>query len=107
MSDGVVYEVNLSVDREVEAAFRRWLVLHVEDMLEFDGFVSAEVFEVSEAGSERLELCTHYRLKDRASLDDYLTVHAERMRGEGFEHFGSRFSATRRILDSAFSCNAE
>ena len=36
-------EVNLSIDREIEAAFRHWLVLHAEKLLESDGFLSAAV----------------------------------------------------------------
>ena len=37
----MIYEVNLSVDREIAEAYASWLEPHMAQMLEFEGFESA------------------------------------------------------------------
>ena len=96
----IIYEVNLEVDAAIAADYRAWLEAHVAQMLALPGFLGAEVFEVvalSPAPARRT-WCVHYRLRDRAALDDYLQAHAARMRGDGLARFGDRFRATRRVL---------
>ena len=95
-----IFEVNLSVDLDRAAEFAHWLPVHLEQMLQFPGFLEAHWFDrIVEADSAE---CVHwtlqYRTKDRASIDMYLTQHAARMRTEGIKHFGYSFQASRRIL---------
>ena len=44
-----MYEVNLEVDSDVAPAFKDWLRPHMADMLNIDGFLSAEMFAVEAA----------------------------------------------------------
>ena len=62
----IVYEVNLFVQRAVEAEFRAWLRDHVAEILALPGFVDARVFEREDPPADEGEfaLCTHYRLRD-------------------------------------------
>lgn len=96
----VIYEVNLEVDRHIEAEYRSWLQAHIAEILALPGFVSAQCLARLEppAPAGRLALCVHYRLTDRASLAAYLEQHAPRLRADGMARFGGRFEASRRVL---------
>ena len=103
MSDAegtVVYEVNIDLDAGIEAEYRDWLRHHVAEILARPGFLDARVLEVIDPtpAPGRIALCTHYRLRDEAALQDYFDRHAPRLRADGIAHFGDRFHATRRIL---------
>ena len=96
----IVYEVNVFVKREVEAAYRDWLEGHVREIIALPGFTGAHVFERIEppAPADELVLCMQYLLRDAAALDDYLREHAPRLRADGLARFGDRFRAERRVL---------
>jgi hypothetical protein len=97
-SRNVVYEVNLEADAEIAGPFDTWLRDHIADMLQFDGFRSAEILEDPSAPPGRIRRVVQYRLRDALALDDYLANHAPRMRAQGVERFGDRFKADRRVL---------
>jgi antibiotic biosynthesis monooxygenase (ABM) superfamily enzyme len=97
----IVYEVNVFVRREIEAAYRAWLDAHVREIVALPGFEGAEVFERREPAPEagELVLCMQYRLRDAQALDDYLREHAPRLRADGLARFGDRFRAERRVME--------
>jgi antibiotic biosynthesis monooxygenase (ABM) superfamily enzyme len=96
----IVYEVNLRVQRRIEAEYRAWLDEHVRSILALPGFVGASVFERLEPPSSdgEFDLCVHYRLVDESALATYLREHAPRLRAEGLARFGNMFHADRRVL---------
>ena len=96
----LVYEVNLAVDADVAEAFMAWLPAHVAELLALPGFLSADIFRVEEpaAPAEEVHLSVRYRLRDRATLDHYVSAHAVRLRADGIARFGGRFRAERRVL---------
>ncbi|MEM1041872.1 MAG: DUF4286 family protein [Bacteroidota bacterium] len=99
----IVYEVNLTVDRDIADAYAAWLGLHIEEMLTLPGFVSAEWlvdrhYNEEEGADPRWSV--RYRLGSHDDLQRYVDEDAERMRADGLERFGDRFSATRRILEA-------
>lgn len=95
----VIYEVNLVIDAEIAEAYGAWLGEHIEAILAIEGFVSAD-WEVGEEGPAGKALWSvRYTLRDRAALDRYYAEHAPRMRADGLERFGDRFSASRRVLE--------
>lgn len=95
MSQSVLYEVVISVEREILDDYLDWLRPHMGQMLSYDGFLSAEMFVNSE---DETEITCHYRLRDMASMNAYLEGHAKEMRADGVRRFGEKFSAKRRIL---------
>jgi quinol monooxygenase YgiN len=97
----IVYEVNLFVRRKIAAQYRAWLDEHVQEIVALPGFLGAEVFERREPAPAEgeLVLCTQYRLRDAAALDQYLREHAPRLRADGIARFGEGFRAERRVLD--------
>jgi len=100
----IIYEVNLTVEQSVAKEFAAWLPPHIETILKFDGFISASWFERRHQdegkadNSSEVLWTVQYRLKDRASLENYLEKHAPAMREDGKRRFGGRFSAQRRVL---------
>jgi hypothetical protein len=94
----VVYEVSLEADADIAGPFDTWLRDHVADMLQFEGFLSAEIFEEAAAPAGRIRRIVQYRLRNQAALDDYLATHAPRMRAHGVARFGDRYTAERRVL---------
>ena len=98
----VIYEVNLSVERDIAEAYAAWLKPHMAQMLEFEGFESATWLEREpemEGDQGARELWTiQYRVRTREDLERYLLEGASRMRGDGLERFSGRFEATRRVL---------
>jgi len=96
----IVYEVNLFVQRAIEADYRPWLDTHVREMLSLPGFIDASVFECLQPapGADQFAVCVHYRLNDEAALADYIREHAPRMRSEGIARFGTQFRGERRVL---------
>ena len=96
----VVYEVNIDLDAGVEAEYRDWLRHHVDEILALPGFIDARAFDVVDPppAPGRIAICTHYRLRDEAALQDYFDLHAARLRADGIARFGGKFAASRRVL---------
>ena len=97
----VIYEVNLQIDTKISNDFGSWLHEHLKEMLEMKGFLSADWYQVEpEPGAEPSTVAwtVQYRVNTRAHLNEYFEKSADRMRAEGLKRFGSRFSASRRIL---------
>jgi hypothetical protein len=97
-NETVLYEVNLEADAALEAPFDTWLRDHIADMLQFEGFLSAEILDDVETPPGRVRRIVQYRLRNQAALDRYLREDAPRMREHGVVRFGDRFKATRREL---------
>lgn len=97
-NDTVLYEVNLEADAAITGPFDTWLRDHVADMLQLDGFLSAEILVDAAPPSGRVRRTVQYRLRDQVALDGYLREHAPQMRQRGVVLFGDRFSADRRVL---------
>lgn len=94
----VIYEVDLDADPAIEGPFDTWLRDHIADVLQFPGFLSAEILAASVAPGDRIRRTVQYRLRDRAVLDDYLENHAPQLEAQGAALLGDRFVATRRVL---------
>ena len=95
----VIYEVNLMIEKAILEEFAAWLRSHMNELLQLEGFVSAQCYaEEAEGSSDQAHWTVHYHLKDRISLQDYFDHHAARFRQDGVTRFEGRFSATRRIL---------
>lgn len=94
----IIYEVNLDVDADVADAVAAWLPGHIQELLALDGFVSATWYDRDGDAPDQVLWTVQYVLRDYAALSDYLEVHAPRLRQDGVDRLGGRFTATRRIL---------
>ncbi len=95
---GPIYEVTLSVDREIVEAFDAWLADHVQEMLDIPGFLKAETFELEDDEEGRARRVTHYYLASEEDLEEYIAGPANTLRRMGIERFADRFQASRRVL---------
>ena len=99
----LIYEVNLSVDKEIEQEYETWLTAHIEEMVAIEGFEGARLYrrraedEGQEEGDKVLWTVL-YSVRDRPALQSYFDLHAPRMRQQGLSLFSGRFTASRRIL---------
>ena len=98
-NETVLYEIDYQADAAIEGPFDTWLRDHIADVLQFDGFLSAEILDdASVPPPGRIRRVVQYRLRDRAALEAYLREHAPRMRSQGVEKFGDGYTAERRVL---------
>ena len=95
----IIYEVNVSLQHEIEVEYRVWLEKHIAEIVALPGFLDAQSFDVQqEPGRWSIALCVQYRLESQSALDHYFAQHAPRLRAAGIEKFGDRFTASRRVL---------
>ncbi|MEC8380803.1 MAG: DUF4286 family protein [Myxococcota bacterium] len=98
----LIYEVNLEVNDSIVAHFSDWLTNHIQEMLKFEGFNSAQWYSrqnLDEENHNPVQLWTiHYQLSDREAYEHYILNHAESMRTDGLNRFGGQFQAYRRLL---------
>ena len=92
----IVYEVRVLVDDDIRVAYRTWLDAHIAEILALPGFTGADLFGENDPSGKTC-LVVRYRLRDQAALDVYLKDHAPRLRADGMQRFGTRFSASRRV----------
>ena len=97
-NESIIYEVNLEADAAIAGPFDTWLRDHIADMLQFNGFLSAEILDDPETPPGKIRRIVQYRLRDQPALDRYLRDEAPRMRQDGIDKFGDGFSAQRRML---------
>lgn len=91
----ILYEVVITIVPEARDDYLSWLQPHMDEMLKFDGFQSADMFFNSENENE---ITCHYRLRDMVAMEAYLEGPAKEMRAAGVKRFGDKISAQRRIL---------
>ncbi|KAL9641984.1 hypothetical protein ABK040_004041 [Willaertia magna] len=98
----VVYEVNLIIDKEIEEEFKSWLPEHIQLILKIKGFIEARWFESdpveNNLDNNKTYYTVHYLLEDRESLQNYFDNHASELRKDGINRFGTKFSASRRVM---------
>jgi uncharacterized protein DUF3667/uncharacterized protein DUF4286 len=97
-SSGLIYEVTLTIERDIIDSFDGWLANHVEEMLAIPGFINAHVFALDDDDSGHARRVTQYFLDSEGDLESYLADQATAMRQSAIDRFGEQFSATRRIL---------
>ena len=97
----LIYEVNIEVNHKVIEEYRPWLKKHISEMLTFDGFLQAKVFEENSTKVNSF-LVVHYYINSEEELNQYFRNHAERMRNEAVTLFKKSFTAKRRILKGIY-----
>jgi antibiotic biosynthesis monooxygenase (ABM) superfamily enzyme len=101
----IVYEVRVEVEPEIAEAYHDWLVPHVHEILAIPGFAGAELFREDPDGPHPV-FTVRYHLDTHAALEAYLRDHAVRLRADAEARFGTRFRATRRVMELVRSFGA-
>lgn len=99
----LIYEVNVTVDEDIAAAYAGWLSDHIQKVMTIKGFSGAQWFfrvpgEEGLTGENKKHWTVHYMVESKESLDDYLATQAAALRQEAIDRFGGKFTVERRIL---------
>ena len=70
----IIYEVNLSIELELESAFIPWLKEHIEAMLKLKGFVSVSLLKDVEDITMAANWVVQYKIENRMDLDNYFII---------------------------------
>lgn len=104
----VIYEVSLEINADIYSEYYQWLITHIQQMLQFKGFKSAEVNLIQhDEMNDKKRLRIEYFIDSDEDLQDYFTQHAATMRNDAIKKFGTQFSATRRILSDPIRFDAD
>ena len=95
----IKYEVNLEIDQNIYEEFREWLRNHIQEILNLDGFMNAELYEENDPKNIKRKLTVSYGLDNLKSLQDYFEQNAVLMRNKTTNKFGDKVKSTRRILE--------
>jgi hypothetical protein len=94
----IIYEVTLEVQNQILDTYRPWLRKHIAEMIALPYFDEAEAFTVETQSKETTTFTIFYQAKSKAELEEYFEKDAVRMRQDGLNKFGDKFTASRRIL---------
>ncbi len=98
----VIYETNSTINNEIYDGYYKWLVEHIEIMLQFRGFQKAEITKEKDDGSQKTKLTIRYTLDSEQDLDDYIKNHAPEMRKSAVDKFGDKYTVVaRRIFETS------
>lgn len=98
-NSGVTYEVSVNfIDPSIREKYTDWLTNHhVDEVLRFPGFNSAEVFSVHQSG----DVLVRYALDSLNVFNEYdASDVAKKLRDDARGIFGDKFRATRRVVVS-------
>lgn len=93
-----IYEVNAEVKQASFGSYKTWLRPHMAEVLQSEGFHSAEVFQVESEVKDHVNLCIQYRVRSRLDLENYLNHRAPQLRAEGERLFSGQVRTHRRVL---------
>ncbi len=100
-ASGPIYEVTISVDREIVDQFDAWLKANVEEMLQISGVSHAEVFEQEDDDHGRARRVAHYHFASNADLEQSMSGQAGAMQQSAIDRFAGRFETAHRVLRHA------
>ena len=89
----IIYEVNLTIKKDIVTDFLNWLDNHIIEMLEFKGFVNSSKLKISE-----LAYCVQYSVDSIEDLNHYFDNYAEKMRNDGLNEFGNKLLSPMNYL---------
>jgi hypothetical protein len=97
--NSVIYEVNIRMQKDIVDSYNQWVVIHMKQLLEIDGFLSATYRKVEDVSEENFERYSAiYVLESREKLDNYIKNMAPKMRQDAIDRFGDKFTVDRRIM---------
>lgn len=96
----IIYEVNLTIAADIKDEYMAWLTNHVQEMLQFPGFLEAITLHDYEKNDDSfIYLTVHYLIDNKEHLHSYLEKHAPEMRAKGLKRFPNKLTATRRTFE--------
>ncbi|MFN8239057.1 MAG: DUF4286 family protein [Chitinophagales bacterium] len=97
----LIYSVHITLEQAAETEWLEYMQQkHLNDVMATDCFVSCQMLKQTDFISDNtVEYVIQYSANTMEKLQHYLDEHAMRLRQDVVIHFGSRFSAERRIYE--------
>jgi hypothetical protein len=96
----ILYNVTVNIDEDVHAEWLLWMKEeHIPDMLATGLFTAAHLHRVLAEEEGGLTYAVQYHAPDMAHYEEYVRLHADRLRGITERRFGGRYVAFRTLLE--------
>jgi len=105
------FQVNLTINKDIEQQVREWLPTFVKKILAIDGFEYGEIYSypilerpgfVFGTDESKCYYVAQYKITNKQYLDTYFEKHAEQLRKDGISRFGDGVTITKRLLTNMF-----
>ena len=94
----------LQLVMEIYNKYYAWVIKHAEEMLNIEGFISAEILQQADNEDQnKIVFTILFRLKTMEDVKNYFDHHSARMRDAGVSVFPNQFTANRRVFDLEIS----
>ncbi|MBA2649253.1 MAG: DUF4286 family protein [Legionella sp.] len=100
-----VYEVNLTIEKQVFDENKEWLIQHFHEMVIENNFNSMKLFfvknmdPIDDTHLRQQKLVAQYFITDPQTLEIYLAKQAKNMRSQVADRLGRHYSISRRVLE--------
>ena len=96
----IVYNVTVSVDREVQEMWLVWMKdTHIPDVMATGLFLDSKICRVLGEDDPDATYAIQYTCTDMAAYERYVAEHAPRLRAEFEKYYGGRTAAFRTLLE--------
>jgi len=97
----IKYNVSVSVPQDLAGEWESWMrEKHIADVVATGKFISAQLWRVLEPESAGVvQFSVEYIAEDLAEYEEYRTKYAPGLQADHTEIFGTRVTASRRVLN--------
>jgi hypothetical protein len=96
----IVYNVTLSVDREIHEEWLAWMKgTHIPEVLATGLFLDSRILKVHSDDDSGITYAVQYTCADMATYERYRDEHAPRLQVPMRERYGDRVAAFRTLLE--------
>ncbi len=97
----IVYNVTIKVDNEVADTWVSWMKSeHMPELMSTGLFIDCRLCRLLEQDeAEGVTYTAQYSLAAMDQYNDYIEIHAEKMRDKSFKLFGGKFAAFRTVME--------
>lgn len=99
-----IYEVNLTIEKDIFEKNKEWLLSHFNDMVNENNFIKGDIYyeinfnPLNDSHFTCQRVVAKYLVEKKAELVSYLEKQATKMRSQVVERLRCHYSVNRRIL---------
>ncbi|MBL7942549.1 MAG: DUF4286 family protein [Flavobacteriales bacterium] len=100
MKHRVLYNVTVSIDRDVEKEWLEWMKkVHIPDVMRTGYFIENKICRIHAHEEGGVSYAIQYMCLNMSDLEEYQREHAPRLQEEHTRRYGGKFAAFRTILE--------
>ncbi len=93
-----IYNVTINIEESIQKEWLSWIEDHIQEVLATGKFISAKLTQVLVEDEMGVTYSVQYTANTREDLDEYYTVDAPKLRGDGAKRFANKMVAFRTEL---------